>query len=38
MKEAYENLGPGIAEKAYHVARELHPSAPTLKELMAWER
>ena len=25
-------------EQAYEMAREMHPSAPSLKELMAWDR
>src|SRR4051794_36826573 len=38
MKEANEDLGPEMARKAYNVVREIHPGAPSLKELMAWDR
>jgi len=38
VQDSQETLGPELLETAYEVARELHPEAPSLKELMAWDR
>jgi hypothetical protein len=32
------NLGPELAELAYETARRTYPQAPSLKELLAWDR
>jgi len=38
IQDSYEELPPEQVEWAYNVARKMHPSAPSLKELMAWDR
>ena len=37
VQDSYESLPPEMVELAYEMARERHPQAPSLRELLAFD-